>query len=124
MQKKQAAGPKKVEDEKAAGGTASRGKKVKKSVKWRDEAEKGDLVAVRFIERREQTFNEGADGMVGRVWLSPRLQLTSLSLAFAQADQEQAKLMDGEEGKVHAYHFADELDEMEEEIDWYEPVGK
>lgn len=31
-------------------------------------------------------------------------------------------MMEGEEGQVHAMHLADEPDEMEEEIEWYEPI--
>ncbi|ORY91757.1 hypothetical protein BCR35DRAFT_75784 [Leucosporidium creatinivorum] len=70
--------------------------KQRKSVRWRPDAE---LVEVREIESRAERFGEG----------------------MGEDHDEQGnltKLMEGEEGQVHALHLADEFDE---EIDWYEP---
>lgn len=54
---------------------------------------------------------------------SPHLDSTCLSFSRAPSraqedEHEQMKMMDGEEGQVHALHLEEEMDE---EIDWYEP---
>ncbi|KAI5474836.1 hypothetical protein MNV49_002366 [Pseudohyphozyma bogoriensis] len=87
-------------------GAAAKEKKVRKSVRWKAEAElvKVDIVEryIRSLDGLDEDEDEGMEAGLGEVREMEEQEGMSLTLHFEKED--------------------DELDEMDEEVDWYQPV--
>lgn len=101
-----------------AGGLKKKGGGSKKSVRWAPDEE---LVKVREIENRYTLLAEasrqgepGPDGVDADTVLD-------VAVAIEDEDPEMRKAMNQQEGMTLTMHL--ERD-MEEEIDWYEPIGE
>ncbi|GAA5918571.1 hypothetical protein JCM1841_003308 [Sporobolomyces salmonicolor] len=87
------------------GAPGAKGRKEKKSVRWREDDE---LEQVKYIERavyEDEQNGEAASARIGE----------------GEDAMENFRIMELQEGMSHTMHLEEE-DEMEEEIDWYEPV--
>ncbi|GAA5888332.1 hypothetical protein JCM5296_003290 [Sporobolomyces johnsonii] len=86
-----------------ASAPGAKGRKEKKSVRWREDDE---LVQIKYIERA--VYEDEQNGAAA-----------SARIGEGEDAMENFRYMEQQEGMSHTMHLEDE---MEEEIDWYEPV--